>query len=325
MGGQMRVTVKFFLITLLLGGYSGVCFGYGMVSQAAGVGRLSTVDKNGLKLTVKPAGMVQCDVKGWAGTNAECPPTSTSGVMVTGTEYIVILGVPSGWTCEATSGRCEHKNVSGNSALVLWTTNTSANAPLSSSNMQEYRGTYQITGDWQGVVKTNEPPGGPYTKTFEQSFGVTNLSQVDVPGAGGNMVMTYYVDDGGHVTPDPPVASCSVSTNNVTMDHGTQMITAANNHQVIEPMDITCTGNATATVDITGGKNNSDNCEVSLTNGATSYISVSQNKSAWYRTMPAIALSGGANHLYLRSILNISNQTNGGYYTGSAVVTININ
>ncbi|EJK1075814.1 hypothetical protein NKN81_004419 [Salmonella enterica] len=137
--------------------------------------------------------------------------------------------------------------------------------------------------------------------------------------------MTYYVDDSGHVTPNPPVASCSVSTNNLTMDHGTQVITAANNHQVIEPLDITCTGNATATVDITGGKNNNDNCEVDLSNGATSYISVSQNKSAWYRTMSAIALSGGTNHLYLRSILNVPNQTNGGYYTGSAVVTININ
>ncbi|HIF3243497.1 TPA: hypothetical protein ACXZU9_003578 [Salmonella enterica] len=229
------------------------CFA-GAISQTNILAEVNVDTSGNFVVTKKPAGRVECvspeNPMGWnVYDNTMCHDNTGGGASVgttSGYEFFLIDNIPREWIFTDITGKMiDINHTSGRGRVVVFYTNYNNIRTISVSKNIKFEANLNILGDYVGKLKSSEPDGF-YQKIFYLSFGLSDVygSTNIVPGVGGNIIVKYYVKNGS-VTPDPPKASCTVTSFPQTTSFG-QVSPGAGVITKTANATVTCTGTVNA-------------------------------------------------------------------------------
>jgi len=122
-----------------------------------------------------------------------------------------------------------------------------------------------------------------------------------------------------------PKTSCSTKSP-VFLDHGVMSTASVSNNTSTALLDITCTGDTSASVEVFGHDDSrTDYSSVDLENGVTSRLSASANKSTWTRKLNSVPLKKGTTNVSVRSVLTPTGTVKEGSFSGIAIARVSYN
>ena len=136
-----------------------------------------------------------------------------------------------------------------------------------------------------------------------------------------NLPVSIRISSAG--TPVNPDISCNFNKS-AAISHGVLRKDTANGNSKIVPLQIRCNAATSASIKLTGDKSNANSVTVDLGRGISSALSVSSDRSTWYKQMEK-KLANGSTTIYFRSLLQVENDSDVGKFNGAAVAVVSIN
>ncbi|HAK5377296.1 TPA: hypothetical protein ACIVG6_001850 [Salmonella enterica subsp. enterica serovar Virchow] len=137
-----------------------------------------------------------------------------------------------------------------------------------------------------------------------------------------NLPVKLRITDTGN--PGNPTISCSVQSFNKLISHGSISMLNANGNEKQDSINIVCNGASLASISLIGDSDYANGIIVNMGEGLSSTLSTSIDRVAWRKNISNIPLKNGKNAVYIRSVLNVTDQAQAGTYSGSAIAVVNI-